>query len=140
MKLIDFIKNGNQLKLFFGDDACYDYWGDDWNDTPYEHNAGTVYSKFVKRIAYFNLDFEDSVVEPCSGEVNSNFCKEDMKKRIIPCIAFVRKKDIPKNELFPDSMDSVYSLKNCQTIYFGDSYESIIKKCGEPVRIQGELI
>ena len=48
MKIIDFDKKGNVVRFYLGEDVCNDYWGDDWNDAPYEHNAGTVYNRYVK--------------------------------------------------------------------------------------------
>lgn len=29
--------------LYFTTQALFDQWGDDWNDAPYEHNAGSPY-------------------------------------------------------------------------------------------------
>ena len=41
MKLIDFERKGNLVRLYLGDDA--NFTGDDWDDYPYEHNASLVY-------------------------------------------------------------------------------------------------
>ena len=49
MKIIDFDKKGNVVRFYLGKDDLNDYWGDDWNDVPYEHNAGTVYDEFIMR-------------------------------------------------------------------------------------------
>ena len=49
LKLLDFENKCNQLRLFFGDDEKP--WGDDWDDAPYQHNAGRVYEKFIKDTA-----------------------------------------------------------------------------------------
>ena len=43
MKIIDFEIKGNQVKFYLGSDNCDNYWGDDWDDKPYEHNAGEPY-------------------------------------------------------------------------------------------------
>lgn len=53
LKLIDYDKyedRYNRVSLYFGDTECEDYWGDDWNDAPYEHNAGIVYREYVKKM------------------------------------------------------------------------------------------
>lgn len=39
MKIIDFERKGNLVRFYLGDDDLAEWWGDDWNDTPYEHNA-----------------------------------------------------------------------------------------------------
>ena len=44
---ICWIKNkGNYIRFYFTTQD--DYWGDDWNDAPWEDNAGDVYSEFVE--------------------------------------------------------------------------------------------
>lgn len=86
MKIIDFELKGNQVKFYVGSDYCDDYYGDDWNDIPYEHNAGKVYDEFI--LGYFvkTFDFDDVVLEPCDGHSNSRYSKDNMKHRDVPCI------------------------------------------------------
>lgn len=91
MKIIDFDKKGNQVKFYLGDNNCTDYWGDDWNDRPYEHNAGTVYDEYIKTTKVLTFDFDDLVIQPSDGTINSAYSKEDMKNRIIPCIIVISK-------------------------------------------------
>ena len=47
MKLLDLERKGNVIRFFLGDDALERWWGDDWDDAPYESNAGSVYDRFV---------------------------------------------------------------------------------------------
>lgn len=47
MKLLDLERKGNVVRFYLGADDLEKWWGDDWNDAPYEDNAGTVYEKFV---------------------------------------------------------------------------------------------
>ena len=50
-------------------------WGDDWNDAPYEHNAGTPYNWSLK----LKYDDGDSwFEEPKSNHFNSPFSVEDI--------------------------------------------------------------
>ena len=45
---ICWIKNkGNYIRFYFTTQD--DYWGDDWNDAPWEDNAGDVYAEYVER-------------------------------------------------------------------------------------------
>ena len=80
LKIIDFNKEGNAVRFFLGKKDCNDYWGDDWNDRPYEHNAGRVYGKFIEGYVDIGFDLDTLVLEPCSGYINSPFSKEDFKK------------------------------------------------------------
>ena len=68
---------------------CNDYWGDDWNDRPYECNAGSVYDKFVRDYATIIFPFDYVVLTP-EGDWhyrgNSPFCKYDFKARKAPCV------------------------------------------------------
>ena len=89
MKIIDFKKHGDVVRFYLGADDCEDYWGDDWNDCPYEHNADAVYSEFVQDHVDYVFPFESLVLEPCDGTYNSTWCKEDMQNRIVPCIIYV---------------------------------------------------
>lgn len=116
MKIIDFEKKGNVVRFYLGEDDCEDYGGDDWNDTPYEHNAGRVYDEYVSGFRDVFFPFDWAVCEPCEGNLNSSWCKDDMKEKKVPCIAA-----LPK----PDWLDITFNdiLPNRETIklYFGDS-------------------
>lgn len=129
MKIIDFEVKGNQIKFYLGNDNCTNYWGDDWNDRPYEHNAGTVYDEFVRGIKYLTFDFDDVVVEPCNGELNSPYSKEDMINRKVPCVCVLKKEYIP-DDMWDFSFKQIVGNENVISYYFGDEIEpdEIIKK------------
>lgn len=84
--LIDFDCKGHVVRFYLGEPGV-EPWGDDWNDTPYEHNAGEVYTEFVAGYVDVAFDFDVIVTEPCDGYLNSPWCKEDMLKRYVPCLA-----------------------------------------------------
>ena len=67
-----------------------DFYGDDWNDIPYEHNAGKVYDEFVYSSRIYVYDFDYIIVEPSDGEINSKYSKNDFKARKVPCIIVIR--------------------------------------------------
>lgn len=79
LKIIDFFIMGSQMKLYLGKPETNDYWGDDWNDAPYEHNAGTVYERYVEDTVTINF-LNEELVEICDGYLNSPFSKEDFIK------------------------------------------------------------
>lgn len=81
-------------------DNLEEQWGDDWNDKPYEHNAGEPYHDWseliednedickrkwkhhpieIKKI-YFELN--DYKV-PCSGTTNSPYSVQDINKGVV---------------------------------------------------------
>ena len=91
MKIIDFARRGNVVRFFLGKNELKEWWGDDWDDTPYEHNAGPVYDRFVSGHVDIAFPFDYLVLEPCDGEFNSPYCKEDMINRIVPCLIAVRR-------------------------------------------------
>ncbi len=64
-----------------------DQWGDDWNDAPYEHNAGPPYSPFKNCKDNWNEDgtpkwsvmrvaYDGPFDTPCSGGLNSRYSVE----------------------------------------------------------------
>lgn len=58
-------------------------WGDDWNDVPYEHNAGSPYGPNRQRGEDWELvaiRFEGSFDYPNSGVSNSSYSVEDINK------------------------------------------------------------
>lgn len=93
MKILDFKKHGNVVRFYLGDDDLDDWTGDDWDDRPYEHNAGLVYDEYVRNHRDISFPFDDLVLEPCDGaySMNSDYCKDDMKERRVPCLIVVPK-------------------------------------------------
>jgi len=91
------------LKLCYVDD-CYAYfttkelseqWGDDWNDAPYEHNAGSPYSPHKNIKDDWNEDgspkwrilrvaFNGALDAPCENHLNSPYSVEEINKGNIP--------------------------------------------------------
>ncbi len=143
MKIIDFEKKGNVVRFYLGEkteewgwtrpDYIHNgktpdwlkpsdtYYGDDWNDYPYEHNAGTVYSEFIKGYKDIAFDFDDLVLEPCDGEYNSPWCKDDMRDRRVPCIIVVPKLAVEHSW----NTDFKYWVDDdcVKKYYFGDELE-----------------
>ena len=143
MKIIDFEKKGNVVRFYLGEKTedwgwtrsdytingktpdwlkpSDTYYGDDWDDRPYEHNAGQVYEEFIKGYKDIAFDFDDLVLEPCCGAYNSSWCKDDMVARKVPCIIAVPK------EVYKDSWDDGFDIwvgaDGIKKYYFGDEME-----------------
>ena len=122
MQIIDFKKKGNVVRFYLGDATAH-YWGDDWNDRPYEHNAGQVYEEFIKGYKDIAFDFDDLVLEPANGAWNSNsrWSKEDMIARRVPCIIVVPREVY--QDSWDDSFDSWAGADGIKKYYFGDEME-----------------
>jgi hypothetical protein len=71
-----------------------DQWGDDWNDAPYEYNAGRPYRpnwldeeqgrNWLILCIAFNGDFR----EPCDGHLNSPYSVQDINNHDAPWVTF----------------------------------------------------
>ena len=122
MQIIDFKRKGNIVRFYLGDASSY-YWGDDWNDRPYEHNAGQVYEEFIKGYKDIAFDFDDLVLEPANGAWNSNsrWSKEDMVARRVPCIIAVPKE--VHHDSWDDAFDTWAGAEGIKKYYFGDEME-----------------
>lgn len=122
MKIIDFQKKGNVVRFYLGDDNLSDWHGDDWNDYPYEHNAGTVYDEYVSGHRDIAFPFDSFVIEPCEGVFNSDWCKDDMVARRVPCIIVVPK-EIAETSWYENDFKHWASADGIQRFYFGDKME-----------------
>lgn len=124
MKIIDFAKKGNVVRFYLGEDNLKEYYGDDWDDKPYEHNAGKVYEEYISGHVDIAFPFDWLVMEPSEDwtySSNSPFSKEDFVKRQAPCIVVV--------PTFTEGYDDNYYLgysywvcsDNALKFYFGDT-------------------
>ena len=56
--ICDWQTKGNVVRLYCCDQDRYnDIWGDDWDDQPYEHNAGQVYGKYVDKTIVYDREY-----------------------------------------------------------------------------------
>lgn len=156
MKIIDFKRKGNVVRFYLGEKTpewgwtnpdykdytgetpewlkpSDTYYGDDWNDIPYEHNAGEVYDEFIKGYRDIAFDFDSFVIEAAQdyGRFNGNtcYCKDDMVARKVPCLIVVPK--VLAEEAPYDDDSFCYWLamddKRIKKYYFGDEMESKLK-------------
>lgn len=132
MKLIDFKRNEHEhsITLYFGiktDDWGWTnkdyrdcdgevpdwlkpsniYKGDDWDNVPYECNAGKVYDEFIIDKVDVVVPCSYEIVCPHDGHLNSPYCKNDFVDGKVPCAVII----YPK--------------------YSGESYDDCVKADGE---------
>jgi hypothetical protein len=69
---------------YFTTQKLSEQWGDDWNDAPYEHNAGTPYEWSERDKApkweILKVAFEGLFRTPDSGVENSRYSVQDINK------------------------------------------------------------
>lgn len=124
MKIIDFERRGNVVRLYIGNDDLVEWWGDDWNDRPYEHNAGRVYDQYVAGHVDIAFPFDSLVLEPCDGAFNSEYSKEDMQARRVPCLIIVPK-EVSGDSWYWDAFDHWAGADGITKLYFGDRMDTL---------------
>ena len=119
MKIIDFHKRGNVIRLFLGDNECEDYSGDDWDDAPYEQCAGFVYDEYIKGYIDIVVPFDCAVVEPSddwSFGSNTPFTKNDFKIGKTPCFIICSEQVTAKEWGYPSFLKHIDDPE-CLQIY-----------------------
>lgn len=151
MKIIDFDKKGNIVRFYLGEKTEEwgwtnpeyknykgetpdwlkpqdKYYGDDWDDAPYDCNAGQVYDEFIKGHIDVAFPFDCVVFEPCDGgdwNTNCRWCKDDMRAELIPCI--VAQKIFDGDYAWKYDYNRVVARKDSAKIYFNMDEEELKK-------------
>ena len=131
MKIIDAKIKGNAVRFFLGEDDLKEWWGDDWNDRPYEYNCGEVYEKYVSGIVDVVFPFDWYVSEPCKGCLNSDYAREDFMAGNVPLVAVCKGEDV-----WDDDFRSVIGAPSAKAFYMGDRIEKLdgfIRVIREPI-------
>lgn len=65
---------------YFTTQDVTEQWGDDWNDAPYEHNAGEPYGPWRDGEAWeiTRVAFDGPFERPCDGHFNSPYTVEQI--------------------------------------------------------------
>lgn len=127
LKVIDFEKCGNVVRFYLGSLDCDQYWGDDWDDVPYEHNAGTVYDKFVMGYIDVAWNLDTHVLEPCDHTVNSSYSKQLLIERQVPMI--ITKQKSKDSGYWDYGRFAELCLDADQKFYYNEPASELILKC-----------
>jgi len=119
MKIIDFARKGNVIRFYLGEDSLETWYGDDWNDYPYECNAGPVYERFVAETQDIVLPFDWLVLEPSDTYRHFEFSKDDMRQRITPCLLIIPPDLVDYSEDFQHYL----GMDRVMKVYFGDNIQ-----------------
>lgn len=120
MKIIDARIRGNVVRFFLGKDDLEKWWGDDWDDCPYEHNCSEVYDEYVSETVDVAFSLDWYVSEPCKGVCNSDYAREDFVAGNVPLVAVCREEDA-----WGDDFISVIGKPSTMTFYMGDKVEKL---------------
>lgn len=129
LKIIDLWGKGNTLRFVLGDPDVDDYYGDDWDDTPWTSNCGDVYEEFIKGYSTIYFDYDAIVRQP--DETDNYCCRDDFKNGLLPCLVVV-----------PPQYADVYCLSSFNNlvreskkpnspiiaIYFNDKRADVLKR------------
>ena len=76
---------------YFTTQDVTEQWGDDWNDAPYEHNAGAPYKQCrdnrergEEPWQIFEVPFESGRVTPDEAILNSKYSVQDINRGDVP--------------------------------------------------------
>ncbi len=123
--IVDFKSFGNVIRFYLGTaDQFKEAHGDDWDDRPYEHNAGTVYDRYITGFIDIGFNGDITVFEPCDGEWNSHWSKFDFKARKCPVIAAA---EIPIDD-WVLSFKDLLTREKVLRIYMGDTLKELTQK------------
>lgn len=124
MKIIDFrhVIGANAVRFYLGRADLPCWHGDDWNDIPWELNAGPVYSRFIA--AWCDVVFPEDglVMTPRDLPEAAGICKLDMVERLSPCVVYAPPAlcDRLENWPCPYNFSFLCGVDGVRRFYFGD--------------------
>lgn len=99
--------DGDYKRAYFTSSSLDEQWGDDWNDAPYEHNAGTPYRHDGQSI--LSILFSSSMETPADvAGLNSRYSVQDINRGAAPWLS-PNRYDLDKNQ--PDPIMAGASIK-----------------------------
>ena len=85
-----------------------------------------VYDEFIKGYKDISFPFDTVVLEPCDGVYNSNYSKDDMVARKVPCLIILSKElqtKVGLNDCFSLSFADCLGIDGIKKYYFGDELD-----------------
>ena len=129
---------GDPIILYFTElDDVTEQWGDDWNDRPYEHNAGEPYENdysqpeqgvkngvgIYPEISIYKLVITGgyNIATPRTGTNNSPYSVEDINKGIVPWLTIKGRNDnvtfVKAGTTLRDTLKALEIIKNNIYVY-----------------------
>lgn len=143
---------GEPMTLYFTElDDVTQQWGDDWDDAPYEHNAGTPYEHdynqpeqgvkdgrgIYPRIRIYTVVVTGgyNIMTPRTKQLNSPYTVEDINKGIVPWLTIIDKKDkaiyVKAGTTLRDTLKALSKSQDYIGIYFeatDDEYKKYLNR------------
>lgn len=72
---------------YFTTQELSNQWGDDWNDAPYEHNAGVPYTWLDEKTPKYDVmivAIDSDLEAPCEYHFNSPYSVEMINNGVVP--------------------------------------------------------
>lgn len=143
MKVLDLERKGNLIRFYLGSDDLQKWYGDDWDDYPYELNAGPVYSSFVKMKIDVVLPYEVAILDACEVSYTEELynysssaeeqCKLDYINSDKPFVWFIPDDPYEGGPALASYLDAA---KGVQKVFLGMNWE----KCCDAIEHVGGLI
>lgn len=120
-KVIDFECKGNVVRFYLGQTDLDMWYGDDWDDVPYEHNAERVYPEYVSATIDVAYPIDCILSEPCDGHINSSWSKDDMRERRVCAFVVLDVDDDDSDRWrYEDSFEACVAHGAATRVFFGD--------------------
>ena len=103
-----------------------EYWGDDWNDAPYECNCGPVYDEYVRGYIDIVVPLGLYIEEIKDIAYDQYWSIQDIRENRIPFCVIRAEEDCELIGLH-QIPEKYKSFKRCP-LYFNDTLEEIINK------------
>lgn len=116
-KLLDIENKGNVIRLYFGKAELDDWYGDDWDDAPFDSNCGIVYDKFVTLIVEYGISLDYNVCTPSYEDYFID--RNEFKKGKYPLFI------VGKSDWFLDISLLDKEPKDYTAFYMGQSLASV---------------
>ena len=97
--------------LYFTNKELSVQWGDDWNDHPYEHNAGEPYSDSPEQIKKF-MFYGNFAMPHEKYQYNSPYSVQEINQKVVPWLWKIQGWD---------NLPNIY-------IFAGDSISTVMRK------------
>lgn len=130
---------GGDLTLYFTElDDVTKQWGDDWDDAPYEHNAGTPYRSdynqqeqgvengrgIFPKINIYSVIVTGgyNILTPRSHKLNSPYTVEDINKGVVPWLTITTKNNravyVKAGSTLKETLKALGKAQDYISVYF----------------------
>lgn len=128
LTILDWERRHGVTRLYLACDPEPGWSGDDWDDAPFEHNAGTVLPGFYTHTADVVADWGHVLLDPSDDwrTANSRWSKEDMRARRCPILVAAADPD----DLLAAGWPTALAADGAVRVYMGDPWSRLASASG----------